>query len=346
MADGFLSSSILIGAEALVCTYGRDPATIAHRANLPRAALRDPGMIVPAGPVFDFFELAARHCGEPAWGLRLGSGTRLSVVVGPLWILLRNAGTVAQMWRDFAANFDLYTGAAHMRFKDTDEGGLLEWSAATGVSESEKQMAEFAMAVFCNEIRTHCGVDWYPRAIQFRHTAPGSLRRHHDVLGAELLFNQNCNALLLDKKTLAQPLRSGTPHARSLVRAVLRHGKEVEASSLSAQVESVIRALLPLAPCSVQNISLAMGTSPRTLQARLARHGSSFKQIKDRVRADLSLKYLRDSSLSVGQVADLLGYSDLTAFSRSFRRWHGCSARSIRASRAASADRSRTTPDN
>lgn len=344
MRSALLSSSILVGAEALIRACGRDPTPVAHGSNLPTAALRDPEMIVPAGPVFDFFELAAQHCDEPAWGLRLGSGSRLAVIVGPVWILLRNAGTVARMWHDFVTNFDLYTSAAHMSFTDTDEGGILQWSAAAGVSGSEKQMAEFAMAVFCNEIRTHCGASWRPRAIEFRHGAPKDLRHHREALGTELSFNQSRNALLLDKKTLAQPLHiKGTPHTRSLVRAVLRHGKEVEASSLPSQVESIIRDLLPFAACSVQEVSRAMGVSPRTLQARLARQGTSFHQIKDSVRADLSLKYLRDSSLRVGDIADLLGYRDLTAFSRSFRRWHGCSARSIRAGHAVSAVRSQTT---
>jgi AraC-like DNA-binding protein len=50
------------------------------------------------------------------------------------------------------------------------------------------------------------------------------------------------------------------------------------------------------------------------------------------VRADLASKYLRHSDLSAVRVAEILGYSDPTSLSRSFRRWHGRSIRQARKS--------------
>jgi AraC-like DNA-binding protein len=80
----------------------------------------------------------------------------------------------------------------------------------------------------------------------------------------------------------------------------------------------------------VQEVSRAMGWPVRTLQHRLQAGARSFKDIKDAVRADLALKYLRHSGLDLAEIAEILGYSELSAFSRSFRRWHGRTARSVR----------------
>ena len=73
-----------------------------------------------------------------------------------------------------------------------------------------------------------------------------------------------------------------------------------------------------------------MGVSVRSLQERLQAAGHSFRSIKDAVRRDLAGKYLKHSRMSATQVAGLLGYADLTSFSRSFRRWHGRSVRMTR----------------
>ncbi|MBL6752385.1 MAG: helix-turn-helix transcriptional regulator, partial [Nevskia sp.] len=53
---------------------------------------------------------------------------------------------------------------------------------------------------------------------------------------------------------------------------------------------------------------------------------------KDAVRRDLAVKYLRHSQMSATQIADILGYADLSSFSRSYRRWHGRSSRAQRKS--------------
>jgi AraC-like DNA-binding protein len=70
--------------------------------------------------------------------------------------------------------------------------------------------------------------------------------------------------------------------------------------------------------------------SERSLQRRLAEAGMTFQQLRDRVRADIALKYLRQSSLGAAQIGEILGYSGPAAFSRAFRRQHGFSPQQAR----------------
>jgi len=186
------------------------------------------------------------------------------------------------------------------------------------------------MATCCQEIRSHLPPGWQPSYVKFRHAPPAQLSRHRRMLGSQLRFNQDVNAIGLDRQTLQQPMHSRSLGARSLVRSVLRHDMALLDSGLSARVESIIRALLPFAPCTVGDVSRALGMAERTLQEHLQTRESSFKKIKDKVRADLAMKYVAHSELSLTEITDILGYSDLSTFSRSFRRWHGKSARDIR----------------
>ena len=72
--------------------------------------------------------------------------------------------------------------------------------------------------------------------------------------------------------------------------------------------------------------------SGRTLQRRLSDLQTSFQEVLDVVRFDLARAYLKDVRLDVSQVAYLLGYSELRAFDRAFRRWANKSPTEWRAS--------------
>ena len=63
--------------------------------------------------------------------------------------------------------------------------------------------------------------------------------------------------------------------------------------------------------------------SARTLQRRLQEQGTSVVELLSEVRKELACVYLRDKTLSITEVAFLLGFEDSSGFARAFRRWTG-----------------------
>lgn len=340
MSGSLIRSAILDGAADLIRSHGARPSQIARRAGLPAAALNDPDLLVPAAAVLRFFEAAAEACRLPTWGLSMARGARLAALIGPLWLLLRNARTVGQMCEELADNFDLYSDAALVSLERLPDGLLLSWTTTVGQHESEVQMAEFSLSVIASEIRTHLDRHWTPQAVLFRHARPaGPLPLHRAAFGSDIRFNQERNALLLGFETLAAPLKARGPAARALATRVVRLEEERSDTRLARNVEAVVRSLMPYAPCTVGEVSRALDVAPRTLQVRLQQQGTSFVRIRDAVRADLAAKYLRYSDLSAAQIAEILGYADPTSFSRSFRRWNGQSLRALRGAATRNDDR-------
>ena len=92
-----------------------------------------------------------------------------------------------------------------------------------------------------------------------------------------------------------------------------------------------MRALLPFSPCNRESVAQIVNLSQRSMQRRLADAGTSFQRLRDRVRADIALKYLRQSNLRAAQIGEILGYSEPAAFTRAFRRQHGFTPREARA---------------
>jgi AraC-like DNA-binding protein len=69
---------------------------------------------------------------------------------------------------------------------------------------------------------------------------------------------------------------------------------------------------------------------PRTLQRRLQAEGGSFDTIKDSVRRDIALRFLKQTSVPLIRIARMLGYSETSALCRSCHRWFGSSPNQIR----------------
>ena len=70
-------------------------------------------------------------------------------------------------------------------------------------------------------------------------------------------------------------------------------------------------------------IAQALNLSTRTLIRRLQAEGTTFLQIKDQLRRDISLRQLRESELPVEDIAAQVGFESLTAFHRAFKVWTG-----------------------
>ena len=76
-----------------------------------------------------------------------------------------------------------------------------------------------------------------------------------------------------------------------------------------------------------------LGVDRRTVHRHLAREGQTFSSIMDSVRAELVTRYIDNPDRPLAAVAELLGFSALSAFSRWFRSQFGCSVTDWRAGR-------------
>jgi AraC-like DNA-binding protein len=187
------------------------------------------------------------------------------------------------------------------------------------------------MALLCQEMRQHCGAAWLPRAVTFAHGPPRSLGSHRRVFGPRLQFEQERNALWLDRASLDTGLSSRSMPTHAMLKKLLV-ARVDGAQAVAAKTEAAMRALMPFADCGREEVARLTNLSQRTLQRRLAEAGTSFQQLRDRVRADIALKYLRQSSLQAAQIAEILGYSEPAAFTRAFRRQHGLTPSAARRS--------------
>jgi AraC-like DNA-binding protein len=70
-----------------------------------------------------------------------------------------------------------------------------------------------------------------------------------------------------------------------------------------------------------EEVAAEFNVAPSTLGRRLEAEGTTFQAMKDDVRRDLAIHHLHETTRSVGDIARDLGYEDVSAFRRAFKKW-------------------------
>jgi len=97
----------------------------------------------------------------------------------------------------------------------------------------------------------------------------------------------------------------------------------LERAEVTVQVQAKLIQLLPSGKVEEGFIARALNLSLRSLQRKLEERGVTFRKLLDDTRQQLAEQYLKDSTLSVSEIAYLLGFAEVSSFSRAFKRWTG-----------------------
>src|SRR5690554_2236256 len=101
------------------------------------------------------------------------------------------------------------------------------------------------------------------------------------------------------------------------------HRPELARMSLGVRVNSLIIAQLKRGRVGVEVVASQLHMSRYTLHKKLRREGLTFASLLGDVRRKQALTYMQDKTKSLVEIAEQLGFSELSAFSRAFKRWMG-----------------------
>jgi AraC-like DNA-binding protein len=96
-----------------------------------------------------------------------------------------------------------------------------------------------------------------------------------------------------------------------------------QSDSLSAQLLHEFAREADLHVLDQNTVAERLNMSAGTLRRQLKKEGQSFQQLKDQFRRKQAFDLLRHSDKSLQDISEMLGYSELSAFSRAFKKWTG-----------------------
>jgi AraC-like DNA-binding protein len=209
----------------------------------------------------------------------------------------------------------------------------LEYRIEASDIGDHRQDAELTMGQLLRLMREALGTGWAPEEVHFEHPRPEGWREHERAFSSDVFFSQPTNALVFKTSVLASAMPARDLRLMSAMRECLARiaGRSDLRASVSDQVRAAVRARLAEGVPPLEMIAAELRLPVGVIQRELHFDGVSYSALVETARRDLALSYLRQRQLSFSEIAFLLGYSELSAFSRAVRRWTGSSPRALRA---------------
>lgn len=110
---------------------------------------------------------------------------------------------------------------------------------------------------------------------------------------------------------------------KQLLQKVKSDREKTHHTSLSERLQSYLLSHAYLGILSLEEVSANFGMSARNLQRKLREENTTFQQVADGVRKSLAQHYLSSGDYQLKEISAILGYNELSAFSRAFKRWTG-----------------------
>lgn len=299
-----------------------DKGTLLATAGIPLAASE-----LERWPIDDITRLwhAAERCtADPGFGLKVGAEFTPRSISGVGFALqsaatLRDAIVMAQRFQRLISDggrFQVLTGNAATWLVYHPRQGKLAFSP---------HQIEAVLATVIGFANWVTGTRMEPLRVQFSQSRLGPLQGYQAAFRSPVDFEQAFSGVLVDNEILDQPLPQADPE---LAQVHTRYTKaRLAALSInSASVPELQRWLAarlgPVLPRRAEAAE-ALGISERTLARRLRDQGQTFDNLLDEVRRHRSLKAVAETTAPLPEIAESLGFAEVSTFYRAFRRWTG-----------------------
>ncbi|MET0808003.1 MAG: AraC family transcriptional regulator [Pseudoxanthomonas sp.] len=284
------------------------------------------------------FEEAARQTGDDNFGLHYGHQFK-PAELGMLGYVGMSSATVGDALRNIAQFFPYHQQGSLLEFVEAGEFCKLDYQVQHGGIVCKRHDAELSLGMFLNLMRHALGPEWAPEQVHFEHPRPAAWNEHRKAFAAPVHFGQAMNSLVFRKGVLDCPMPTRDGRLLALLIDNMRQlalqaapGADAAECGLVEDVKAQIQRLIGEGEPSIERVANGLRIPVWTLQRRLAEHQQSVSGLVEQMRRELAVYHLQQSSLPLSEIALMLGYSELSAFSRAFRRWFGSSPRQWRES--------------
>jgi AraC-like DNA-binding protein len=309
----------LTGYFEAMASLGTDPRPLLAEQGLSADLFINSEQPISAYAALRLLERSAAVTGCPTLGLRMAVGRGLANL-GATGLLIAHQPTLRAALESLREFRSLINSTLSLQIEELGEEAILREDFLLSRPEPWRQSSDLALGVLARLCAAALGEAWHPRLVCFTHEAPppAELAIHAQIFGCRAQFDSAFNGIVIAAADLDRPNAKADPQLALQARQLLSALHHPAARTRTEDAEQLIRLLLPTGRATIQVCAASLGLTVRTLQRALDLEGTSFRSLLDGARMQLSAQYLANPRMRITDVADLLGYASLGAFTR----WH------------------------
>ena len=317
-------------AYARAKAAGVNADSLLKGAGITQQQVDDPAARVNVRDQIRFLNLAAEALQDDLLGFHLAESCELREI-GLLYYVSASSDTLGQALQQAARYSSIVNEGVSLKFGNGHVGFTFHY---VGVSRhlDRHQMEFFATTTvrICRQLtRQHVT----PLRVKLTHRRDTVSPALAEFFGDDVEFAAAIDEVIFAPPIGDLPVVSADPYLNKLLISYCEEAlarRPANLGSFRSAVENAIVPLLPHGKAQAAEIAGKLGVSQRTLARRLTLEGVSFSEVLDSLKSYLAQRYLADESLSISQIAWLLGYQEVSAFTHAFKRWTGKTPREAR----------------
>jgi AraC-like DNA-binding protein len=308
---------------------GIDPAPLFKKHGVEVSKRFDPNARVSYYKTDLVMAEAALLTGDPAFGLKEANYV-LPAHIGPLgfsWLAstsLRTALTRLQRYTK------VINEKLQMDLQSVEDELIVEIKVGQP-SANEFHRDSANLAVGTKMCRYICGDDWNPVAVTIKHPEPADASYYFSFFRCAVEFNASRNTLRIQSRQADERLTGSNKQLAQINdHIIVKYLASLAHDDIVNRVKSTILESLGESGVTESSVANALHMSARSLHRRLTLEDTSFKKLLLEIRTELASQYINDATLSLTEISYMLGFSEVSSFSRAYRRWTGWSPSAAR----------------
>ncbi len=310
---------------------GLDSVVLFAEAGLPQLEAMDSNERVDARKLQALWRRAVELTGDEAFGIAFAEHLQPGTFQG-LGFACLSSDTLHDALKRIARYYGLISSGAEVVIEAQQGRTCLWYRIPAPKGAGAPASLDAALATMMRLCRFASGEEFSGERVELQRQPPHDRARFDTYFACPVVFDCDENRIWFDEAALSRPLPMANQElARANDRVVIDYLARHAGDSLVSRVRSAIIDALHDGPPTQAALADLLHQSLRTLQRRLKDEGYTFRSLLEEIRRELAFSYLADPSRSIGEVTYLLGYTEPTNFTRSFRRWTGMSPNAYRA---------------
>ncbi|ODS00359.1 hypothetical protein AUC68_00880 [Methyloceanibacter methanicus] len=284
------------------------------------SAVEDPSLFVPQPAMIGVFERAARSVGSRDFGLRVGE--RMHCHTFGLWVqYCIQAPNLSDGMERARKTLHFHQNSA--RFSLEREGAYAVWRyRPKQLDLTNIQHTDHIVFPMLQSVQAFLGATWQPDWFELTYPRDNDAHIIEKALPAPIRFGRDAVGVAMPLACLSQKGRAATPSPITFL--------DVAATETLPYLHDPVRTIMAMAilrlmdgKSDIDGIASMAGIGVRTLQRYLSTDGMSYRDLLAYVRSKRAMELLRNTDMTITQIALALGYSEHANFTRAFTRWTG-----------------------